>query len=348
MRIAIVNDMKMTVEMLKHIIISKGGYELAWVACNGAEAVEKCAADTPDLILMDLVMPIMNGVEATELIMKNTPCAILLVTASFTNNVSLVFNAMGFGALDVVKTPILDMKRSTFGGDELLFKIEKIAYLIGKGHKKEPGKPLDVSKPNKEHFPRLLIIGSSTGGPKAIIKVLSSLPSHPPFAIVIIQHVDQQFAPSFASWLESQISQKVQIAQDNMRITEGSVLIAGKNEHLLLNESNSLHYSKHPKDNPFRPSVDVFFSSVANHWPNKFIGILLTGMGSDGAKGMKTLMDSGWYTIAEHQSSCVVYGMPKAAIEANAASSILPIEEIGPAVLSYTESQNHRQAHAPK
>jgi two-component system response regulator WspF len=340
MRIAIVNDVKMTVEMLKRIISASQSHVIAWMAYDGKEAVEKCAVDTPDLILMDLIMPVMNGVEATEQIMKNNPCAILIVTSSFNSNVSMVFQAMGFGALDVVRTPLLDLKSSTYGGDDLLSKMDKIAVLIGKrSATANANKPIEL-KSAKYDLPPLLIIGSSTGGPMALTKVLSSFPNSPPFATVIIQHVDNQFAPSFAKWLGNEVSQPVEIAKENMQIKKGIVLIAGKNEHLVVNESRTLHYSKNPKENPFRPSVDVFFSSAAKYWPNKSVAILLTGMGSDGAKGMKALQDAGWYTIAQDRHSCVVYGMPKAAIEANAISTILPLEKIGPDILSYFETHN--------
>ncbi len=341
MRIAIVHATKSTAETLKRIVVSNHDFSLAWMANNGKEAVEKCAIDTPDLILMDLLMPVMDGVEATEKIMKSSPCAIILVASSIRTQADLIFKAMGFGALDVINSPILDLKNSIFGEDELLLKIDKIARLLGKSSNKLKITPSANSISNKNNLPDLLIIGSSTGGPMALIKVLSALPQHPPFATVIIQHVDQQFAPSFAKWLKGEVSQSIEIAQESMPIKEGVVLIAGKNEHLILTDKKTLHYSKQPKNNPFKPSIDVFFSSVAEHWPKKFIAILLTGMGSDGAKGMKDLLTAGWHTIAEHRSSCVVYGMPKAAIEAQAAKAVLPLDEIGPAVMSYTGNHGY-------
>ena len=135
MRIAIVNDVRMTVEMLKRVLTSVPDYELAWVAYDGVEAVEKCAKDVPDLILMDLIMPNMDGVQATKIIMKNSPCSILIVTASVSRNISKVFEAMGFGALDVVSTPVLDLKGPGIGGDDLIKKIELIGSLIGKSAK---------------------------------------------------------------------------------------------------------------------------------------------------------------------------------------------------------------------
>lgn len=333
MRIAIVNDIKMTVELLKRVISTNKNHELAWIAYNGQEAIEKCKADTPDLILMDLVMPVLNGVEATRQIMKDTPCAILIVTSSVKSHISMVFDAMGCGALDVTRTPIVDFKSPTFGGEDLLLKIDKVGSLMGKVAKKASYNQVDTL--SQKFLPPLLVIGSSTGGPSALTKILSSFPKVPSFATVIIQHVDEQFASSFAQWLGQSLSQNVEIAEDNAEIKSGIVLIAGKNEHLILTDAKVLHYTKNPKDNPFHPSVDVFFTSVAKNWPNKCLAVLLTGMGSDGASGMKALTDAGWYTIAQSKESCVVFGMPKAAIEAKAVSAVLPLEQIGPAVLSF-------------
>lgn len=338
MRIAIVNDMKMTIEVLKRIVTSVPEYDIAWIAFNGAEAVEKCAADLPDLILMDLIMPVMGGVEATYSIMKNNPCSILIVTSSVSRNTSKVFEAMGYGALDVVSTPVLDLNSNDFTGDQLLKKIETIGKLIGKAPrfgKVEKFHKLRHTESSARKVPPLLIIGSSTGGPIALAKILSHFPENTSFATIITQHVDEQFAPGLAQWLSTQSSSPVQLAYEGARPLRGSVLLAGKNDHLIMTEALYLSYTPFPKETPFRPSVDVLFNSVAEFWPEHSIAVLLTGMGSDGAKGLKVLHDAGWLTIAEHEESCVVYGMPKAAIELGAASEILRLEEIGPALLSY-------------
>jgi two-component system, chemotaxis family, response regulator WspF len=344
MRIAIVNDIKVAVEVLKRIVASIPDSEIAWIAYNGKEAVEKCAQDLPDLILMDLVMPLMNGVEATEAIMKHTPCNILIVTSSVHSHISMVFKAMGFGALDVVRTPILDLNNRDFGGAELIKKIEKIGNLSGKIVKKNKNREDggEGSFKEKKSQPPLLLIGSSTGGPSALTKILKHFPENPTFATIIIQHVDEEFAPSFAHWLGNQVSQNVQIAHDGMRLERGMVVLAGKSDHLLINASQRLEYSPHPLEILYRPSIDILFQSANKYWPNKSMAILLTGMGTDGAKGLKELKDSGWYTIAEHQDSCIVYGMPKAAIEMGGAADILNLSEIGPAILSFfLVKENH-------
>lgn len=337
MRIGIVNDMKMTVEMLRRII-GASSHKVAWVAYDGAEAVAKCAEDRPDLILMDLIMPVMDGAEATRRIMQKSPCAILIVTASVGSNASKVFEAMGFGALDVTKTPIISPKTQTVDSKELMTKIDRIATLI------RPAKtpPIENQEAKEESFnlkPPLLLIGASTGGPKALVAVLSGLPPRPSFATIIIQHVDQEFSPGLAEWLSKETGRIVKIAQPGMHPQAGMTLLAGKNDHLAMERGGLLSYTEDPIDNPYRPSVDVFFKSVATHWKNKAVAVLLTGMGADGAKGLKALHDLGWHTIAQDQKTCIVFGMPKAAIALGAASAILPLPEISKAIVDFFKNQ---------
>lgn len=341
MKIAIVNDIKIAAEALRRIIRTDPKHNVAWIAYDGVEAVKKCAEDTPDLILMDLIMPNMGGVEATRQIMKSTPCAILIVTSTVSGNSSKVFEAMGYGALDVVKTPAIDMNRHDLGGTELLRKIERIGFLIDKISSASKKERQDVFiKPSKitQNAAPLLVIGSSTGGPKALAQIISHFSKKISFATVIIQHVDEKFANSLAQWLTAQTSHSVQVAKDGATLSPGTILLAGKNDHLTITKSLALHYTENPKENPYRPSVDVFFKSAALHWPVKSIAVLLTGMGSDGALGMKSLQDSGWLTIAQQEDTCVVYGMPKAAIELGAATSVLPLEEIGPSIIEMFKS----------
>ncbi|MCE5316299.1 MAG: chemotaxis response regulator protein-glutamate methylesterase [Parachlamydia sp.] len=343
MRIAIVNDMKMTVEMLRRVITASS-HQVAWVAYDGAEAVEKCARDRPDLILMDLIMPVMDGAEATRLIMEKSPCAILIVTATVMGNASKVFEAMGFGALDVTKTPVMSPKTQTVDSKELMTKIDRIATLI-RPVKQHTTKAQEFKEEISGLRPPLLLIGASTGGPKALVEVLSGLPAHSSFATLIIQHVDQDFSAGLADWLSKETGQVVKIAEAGMRPQAGLTLLAGRNDHLIMEKEGILNYTEDPIDNPYRPSVDVFFNSVAACWQkmqkDKGLAVLLTGMGADGAKGMKNLRDSGWHTIAQDQKSSVVFGMPKAAIALNAAKVILPLTEISKEIVDYF-NRNHK------
>lgn len=336
LRIGIVNDVMLAQEVLKRFVVSVPEFEVAWLAADGREAVEMAARSTPDLILMDLIMPVMNGVEATREIMKKSPCPILIVTANPVDNSSMIFEAMGHGALDVVMTPTIGLSHDPTAVKNLRNKIEVIARLTGKmtfNPAKDQRVGLQLKPLAEPNLPPLVILGSSTGGPFALASILGEIPPNSPCAFVVIQHVDEVFSTGFASWLGTQIKIPVKIAENGDTVKAGCVLVAGKNDHLVLTSGHFLKYTPVPEEIPYRPSVDVFFQSVARYWPKPGIAILLTGMGNDGAVGMKALFDGGWTTIAEHQSSCVVYGMPKAAIEMGAAKQVLVLEKIASEIL---------------
>lgn len=321
MRIAIVNDMVMAVEVLRRTIANIPDYDVAWIAYDGVEAVTKCAVDTPDLILMDVLMPNMDGVEATKHIMNQSPCAIMMVTASVNRYAGKVFEAMAYGALDAINTPIE-------GSTGLLKKISTIAKLIDKS-------PRQRISNQPHNLPLLMAIGASTGGPQALVKIISQFPQDFSAAIVIVQHLDAQFTPSFAAWLNEQTPLSVQIASPGSNPQPGKILLAGTNHHLVLRPNLTLEYEQEPLACSYHPSIDVFFKSAVKNWTGKGVGVLLTGMGRDGAQGLKMMRDAGWHTIAQDRSTCVVYGMPKAAAELNAAVEILPVDAIASACIKY-------------
>lgn len=334
MRIGIVNDLPMAVEALRRVINLAPEHRVIWVARNGAEAVEQCAREIPDLVLMDLLMPVMDGVEATKRIMARTPCAILVVTASVGANAWRAFEAMGHGALDAVDTPSLGAGDLRAGAAPLLAKINVLGRLINEKHG-----PMGVvgrgrTKPPFLSADRLVAIGASAGGPAAIAAVLGGLPRDFPAAIVIIQHVDVQFAASMADWLGQGTPLPVRVAREGDRPVAGTVLLAGTNDHLVLQASGQLGYTAEPREYVYRPSVDVFFQSVTRYWPGHAAGVLLTGMGRDGALGLKALRNQGHHTIAQDEATSAVYGMPKAAATLDAAVEILPLPRIAPALAS--------------
>jgi two-component system response regulator WspF len=337
MRIAIVNDMALAIEALSRVLRS-GDHKIAWVARNGLEAVRNCAADKPDLILMDLVMPDMDGVEATRRIMTASPCPILVVTSSVDEHTARVFEAMGAGALDAVNTPVLtSFREDEFGQDCKLFlnkisTIEKLTRPSTVNRNAALECQTSVTMAGSE---RLVVIGASTGGPQALAAILSRLPAEYPAAIVVVQHVDALFAGELSSWLDKMSPLAVRLARDGDRPEPGTVLIAGTNNHLVMGHDGVLGYTDTPLEQVYRPSVDVFFDSVADYWGNQTAAVLLTGMGRDGAQGLLRLRSKGAYTIAQDQMSCAVYGMPKAAVELDAASQVLSIERIAPSLINY-------------
>lgn len=335
MRIAIVDDTLMNVVALRRIIENDAQHSIAWIANNGTEAVKFCLKDTPDIILMDIIMPVMNGVEATKKIMENSPCAILLVTSSVDTNASKVFEAMGAGALDVINTPVLEDSTGEKLDNNLLNKITMISRLITHSNKqqKDNAKVSCIKKINK-NIP-LIAIGSSTGGPSALVELLCNIPEDFPASFVIVQHVDEQFIEGFVKWLNGKVSIPVHMAQDGDIVKIGTVLVADSKKHLTLSENQVLNYTSHPEDYPYIPSVNVFFNSVAHYWQGDAMGILLTGMGRDGAKGLLEMKNKGFTTIAQEKSTCAVYGMPKAAIDIDAANLVLSPTEINKEIVRY-------------
>ena len=307
MRIAIVNDGLLAAEALRRVIVRAGVHEVAWIAQDGEEAVARCQRDRPDLILMDLFMPRMDGVEATRQIMANHPCAIIVATAKVDDHTGKVFEAMGAGALDAVSVPVMTDSGNFDGAKELLAKIDTINRLVGspKKAKTSPPTPTPARRASSSKI-NLVAIGSSAGGPTALTTLLAALPVDFPAAIVIVQHVDKQFTEGLTTWFATHTKLQVRVAQEGDPLKPGVVYLAGRDRHLVLSSSTQLGYVAQPTDSSYCPSVDVFFKSLARNWPGRAIGVLLTGMGRDGAEGLKILREAGHYTIAQDKRTSAV------------------------------------------
>ncbi|MDX2230595.1 MAG: chemotaxis response regulator protein-glutamate methylesterase [Leptolyngbyaceae cyanobacterium bins.349] len=352
MKIAIVNDLAIATAALRKVVQTVPEYQIVWTAKDGAEAIARCAQDLPDLILMDLLMPVMDGVEATRHIMKDSPCGILVVTASTEKNMSRVYEAMCHGALDAVNTPVLNASDQTQSAQALLAKIATLRKLLKPTSLANKARAASVISSTRSTTsssieysslrstaPPLIAIGSSTGGPKALATVLAKLPSGFNAAIAVVQHVDAQFSAGLVSWLGQQITLPVRVAKAGETLEPGTVLVAGTNDHLCVKPDLTLGYVQDPIDYPYRPSVDVFFKSLADHWTRRGTAVLLTGMGRDGAEGLLALRERNWHTISQSKESCVVYGMPKAAVELNAAVEVLSPEAIATTLLQGLKSK---------
>jgi len=384
MKIGIVNDAVLAREALRRVVISAPGQELAWAARDGAEAVVLARENPPDLILMDLFMPGVDGVEATRRIMAESPCAIVVVTATVSGHLSKVYQALGYGALDAVDTPSLGLRGDLTGAEPLLRKIDVVAKLLGKSG--SPSTDLGATRswaespatfaappPHVETVTApsayaklwgavgqeirsleretkvmggvesLVLLGASTGGPHALSQVLLGLRDafnrNDRLAVIVVQHVDSNFAPGLGQWLTEQSGRPVQLIKDGSRPEPGTILLSGTDDHLCLDRDGELHYAVEPKSIPYRPSVDVFFSSVAENWPRPGAAALLTGMGRDGAEGLRKLRRRGWRTIAQDEATSVVWGMPRAAAEIGAAELVLPLNHIAETIAGWVQSR---------
>jgi two-component system response regulator WspF len=342
LKVAIVNDMPLAIEALQRALAHDASLQVCWVARSGEEAITRCAVDRPDVMLMDLIMPGIDGVETTRRIMASTPCAIVIVTGDVQRQTNRIFEAMGHGALDVTGTPALGGQDAASEAASLLRKIRNVGWLIGRAavaRKPAAAAPAARSQPGS-----LLAIGASAGGPAALAQLLAQLPVDFPAAVVLVQHVDAAFAAGMADWLATQVSLPVRLARVGERPLPGTVLLAGTADHLRLLEDQTLDYCAEPRAALYRPSIDVFFDSVSRHWRGPAVGVLLTGMGRDGAEGLKSMRQHGFLTIAQDQATSAVYGMPKAAAAIDAADRIMPLGLIAPLLITHFAPNAPRQA----
>lgn len=336
MRIAIVNDTITIAESLRRVVVESGQHKVAWIAHDGADAVANCQRDIPDLVLMDIVMPSMDGVEATRRIMAQTPCAILVVTETLETRPAKVFECLGAGALDAVQLFPVGIEAKP-GSTPLLAKIQALSRLIQNTNGNAvPARPVSCASPTASGSAgggpcdRLVVIGASAGGPDAVATLLEKLPTDFPAGIIVVQHIDSKFVDSLASWLQQRSALPLRLARHGDTPECGVVLLADSSNHLCFTRQATLAYTREPEDSYYRPSIDVLFKSTARYWKKEAVGILLTGMGRDGAQGLKSLLDAGFTTIAQNAASSVVYGMPKAAAALGAASEVLPLRQIAP------------------
>ena len=332
MRIGIASDLPLAVEALRRALSLRPEHQVIWVAKDGAQAIALCAKDTPDLLLMDIVMPGIDGVRAIRTITASSPCAILIVTASVDQHEGSVFEAMGHGAMDAVDTPVVGRGDLKAGAAPFLVKIDTLARLVST-RRFIPSADMFGDTWVVGRRERLVAIGASAGGPMAIARVLKGLPENFPAVVIIVQHVDERFASGMAEWLARESVLPVRVAEEGERPPKGVALLARTNDHLTFKAADRIGYTVEPQEQAYRPSVDVFFESAARFWPGDAVGVLLTGMGRDGAKGLRALRNKGHYTIAQDEATSAVYGMPKAAATLGAAVDILPLETIGPRLI---------------
>lgn len=330
-RILIADDSELTRVVLRDLLSQDKEIDVICEVCDGRAAVEKTAELKPDLVIMDVMMPVMDGLDAVAEIMAATPTPILMLSANTDPQDSRsAFGAIRLGALDVMEKPTgVVTEAFSLIASKLIAKVKSLSRIkVIHHYRAQRPKPPAPQVPVVAGKRRILAVGASTGGPKAVLQLLQGLPKQLPAAVLVVQHIADGFAPGFAAWLDRETPLPVRLAEDGQAITPGEVLIAPNNRHLTVREQRIALETSAPLNN-CRPAVDALFQSLARQGlAAETVAVLLTGMGSDGAAGMVSLHQQGAFTIAQDEASCVVYGMPKAAIDRGGAAQVLPLEQI--------------------
>lgn len=342
-RVMIVEDSGVVRELLRHLVERDPRLEVAAAVESAEEALKLLPGVSPDVISLDIRLPGMDGFEATRRIMSEKPTPIVVVSASVeSQDLRIAMNALKAGALSVVEKPVGASHRDYESLAESLCTqlaiMSEVKVVRQTGVRPRRGlraglPPSTIRKVSGGLNPlAVLAIGASTGGPQALSQLLGDLPAEFPMPILTVQHMTPAFLEGFASWLQSVAPQAVCLAREGEDPLPGRVYVAPADRHLRL-EGGRLRLSAEPPVSSQRPSATVLFESMAQSLGSGALGILLTGMGDDGAQGLLKLRQAGGYTIAEDQSTAVVYGMPAAAVKIGAASESLPLQEIAPRIL---------------
>jgi two-component system, chemotaxis family, protein-glutamate methylesterase/glutaminase len=338
LRVLVVEDSLTVRRRLVEVLSSDPDCEVVGEGADGRSAIELCERLRPDVITLDMMLPVMTGLAATEYIMAHFPTPILVVSASFNRGeVFKTYDALAAGAVDVIEKPTGQeppgaWERAFLSTLKIVARVRVITHPRARlaGLSRFPSAGFDAPTAGGSRRIGLVAIGASTGGPTAIVEVLRHLSPAYPLPILIVLHLSAPFAGPFAEWLAAQTGLVVRYATEGEPLAQVSgVRLAPPERHLVV-RGGALHLTATAERHSCRPSVDELFESVARECGSAVVACLLTGMGRDGATGLLDLRRAGALTIAQDEASSVVYGMPREAALLGAAESVLPLNEIGP------------------
>jgi len=337
LRVLVVDDSLLMRKMISDIINSDDDLEVIGSARNGSIALDMIRAEKPDIVTLDIEMPVMDGITTLKKIMKEFPIPVVMLSSLGRTNVEITFQCLDLGAVDFISKTADPFSMSLWTiKDEIISKVKAASQVKNFDIiKKKMKKASQIQKISKGHD-RIIIIGTSTGGPKALPVVLSSLPKNLPAPVLLVQHMPEGFTKSFADRLNKLCPLEVKEAEENDIIIPGRILIAPGNKHMEVKKGR-IHLTEGPKVHFVRPSVDVTMKCAVEMWGADCIGVILTGMGSDGVDGMQMIFDKGGRTIAQDKESCIIYGMPRAVVDRNLANVIVPLDKIAHEIVKALE-----------
>jgi two-component system chemotaxis response regulator CheB len=327
-RVFLVDDSAFVRRALTRVLAVEPEFQVVGEAASGGEALERIAEADPDLVTLDVAMPGMDGLQLLPALLRWKPSLkVLMISAHTRDGTDATVAALAAGAVDFIDKTTFNVMDLEYLRREVVDRMRAVAPAGARtAHPPSALRPapsgLDFSRAE------LCVIGASTGGPAAVQRILQALPAHFPMPVVVVQHMPAGFTRPFAQRLASLSRVRVTEGEDGMRLAAGTAVIAPAGSHLRVSPNLLAILTPEPGDAKHIPSVDVTMRSAARSRPGKVLGILLTGMGEDGADGMTAIRAGGGITIAESEASCVVYGMPRAAIQRGGAGHVLPLEEI--------------------
>ncbi len=347
-RVLIVDDSAVVRQTMREILSSDPQIEVMAVAPDPFVAAERIGEEIPDVITLDVEMPRMDGITFLQKLMSQRPIPVVICSSLTENGSETTLKALEYGAVDIIQKPRMGTKQFLEESRIRICDAVKAASLVKPRHIAQralqvaPKLSADVmiakakSQAMMQTTEKVVVIGASTGGTEALRVFLEALPQDTP-GIVIVQHMPESFTRAFANRLDGICKVSVKEAEDNDTVIRGRALIAPGNRHTLLKRSGARYYVE-VRDGPLvcrhRPSVDVLFRSAARYGGKNVVGVIMTGMGDDGARGMREMRDAGAHTIAQDEKTCVVFGMPKEAIKMGGAITVLPLEAIVGAVMN--------------
>jgi two-component system chemotaxis response regulator CheB len=345
-RVVVVDDSPTVQQLLVAILQEAEGIQVVGTGATGIDAIRLTERMRPDVVTLDLRMPQMDGLEATRHIMRQTPTPIVIVTGTLMQTeVDITFDALRAGALTVVRTPGL---ADPDGCEKVVQAVRLMAQVPVVHHWGREGmsKPLAQTGTTNHRGTQMIGIAASTGGPGALATILRQLSADFCVPVLVVQHVAAGFVQGLAQWLDGVTSLRVGLANHGDTPQPGTVLLAPDDYHLQVNASGIVELCKEPPYRQWRPSANFLFRSLARAYGPRAAGIVLTGMGDDGAEGLRALRQAGGLTIAQDEASCIVYGMPQEAIARNAAGRELTLDQIG-RTLVRLNGQGSREEETP-